>query len=650
MQERSDAQLLRDYAVEGSEEAFGRLVSRHAALVYAAARRQCESAETAREVSQQVFTDLARKAPVLSRQLAPAASIAGWLYRSTRFAVLNVLRTERRRRSHERVVMQQQDSLPDSTTTKREWDSIAPLLDEAMAELRAQDREAVLLRFFQHCDFATVGNALGVSADAAQKRVSRALERLRVRLAKRGVVVGGGALALALTNHATAGAPAGWAGAVTGAALQMAAAEPATLASGWLKALLWAKSHTAVTSVAGALILAGAVGVSISQQHSASAHARLPAGTNAAALSMGGSHGIVLASDGSLWSWGTNFLGWSVLGLGSVEFQPTLHQIGAGNDWIGIASSRTHCLALKSDGTIWGWGQNIYGQLGGGRGRANADRSEPVPTIWGEDWRQIAAGGSHSLGIKADGTLWSWGNNWAGQVGIGSTNREVRESTLVNSNTNWIRIWASGVQSVALQSDGSLWFWGSLTGSADDTNQMRVPTPVSPDTNWAEVGFGYFNAFAIKTDGTLWAWGRDAWIYTGGPKQLVNATPSRVGRDFDWKAISTSEGFYHLLQKTDGSLWAMDARDYMFINKSNYRPVEFKQIPIPGKVVSFDAAGQTGAALTEAGELWTWGEVFGESTRAYPRLNSLAQAIGWKTERFKGQRLVREKPWRLGVQ
>ena len=216
MQKKSDAQLLHEYAAQGSEPAFGEIVARHTGLVYSAGLRQCGSPEPAREIAQSVFINLARKARTLAVQLSPDASLAGWLYRGTRYAALHWLRDERRRQAHERLVM---ENFNPSSETSPDWDRVSPVLDEAMAELGDSDREAVLLRFFQNRDFHAVGLALGVSDDAAQKRVSRAVERLREFLAKRGVTVGASGLVVVISTNAVQVAPAGLMAIISGAAL-----------------------------------------------------------------------------------------------------------------------------------------------------------------------------------------------------------------------------------------------------------------------------------------------------------------------------------------------------------------------------------------------------------------------------------------------
>jgi alpha-tubulin suppressor-like RCC1 family protein len=422
-----------------------------------------------------------------------------------------------------------------------------------------------------------------------------------------------------------------------------------TMMKSGLELLAMTKAKAAILAGVCAAITIGAVLVYEPRQPDSGGRLRLPVGKGIPAIRMGGSHGLILASDGSLWSWGTNYVGWPVLGLGKIQTQKSLHRIGSETDWIGISSSSTHNLALKADGSMWAWGENLSGELGrGAPGRGDRMQSTPVPSAPGNDWGQVAAGGSHSLALKQDGTLWAWGNNSHGRLGIGSTDKKVYEVTQVGTVTNWTKVWSAGVQSVGQQSDGSLWFWGSLTGSSEDTNCFFVPTRVSDDTNWVDVGFGYFMVFAIKADGTLWAWGRNAGIYTGTPIQLLNPTPARVGTESNWQACSSSGSFGHLLQKKDGSLWILDASDYSRVNKASYRPIEFRRVNLQKEIAAFGAAGlATGVALTKDGEVWTWGRVFGEFTPARPQLQSLAKALGWKTKRFDSKPVIRDEPWLL---
>ncbi len=648
MTPRTDAELLRTYARDATEPAFGELVTRYTGLVYSAALRQCASPELAREVTQDVFTDLARKARTLAKNFSGDSTLGPWLYKSTRYAALNAARDERRRVARELTLMPELHGPPDEPA----WDRVAPVLDDAMAELNDAEREAVVLRYFQNLDFHAVGRALHVSDDTAQKRVSRAVERLRELIAKRGVTVGGSGLMILLAANSVQAAPIGLGATMLAVATKAGAAKAAfsTSTLGWM-----AVGQAKLACAVGVVVLLGVVAaVNLRDDGSrtgSGSRLRLPVGNGTAKISMGASHGFILASDGSLWCWGTNFAGWPVLGLGPVNFQPHLRRIGNDQDWVDISTSFTLALAIKSDGTIWGWGDNLRGQLGNGlSGRRNALKPLPVPTVPGNDWKQVAAGGSHSLALKNDGTLWAWGENWSGQTGLGLTNTRITTVTQVGTNADWIKVWAAGLQSAALRSDGSLWFWGHLVGDGSkDTNFFRVPSRVSADTNWLEASFGFFSIHAIKTDGTLWAWGRDAGMYTGQPIQRLNPTPVRVGTASDWQTGPTSEYFYRLLQKRDGSLWALDASDYMYLAKTNHLPAQWRRIPLKKKVVAFGATarGITGVALTDEGEVWTWGEVMGETTPGWPALQTMADKLGWKTGLFRSKPVVREDPWRL---
>lgn len=203
----SDADLLRDFAATGSEQAFTALVSRHANAVYAAAFRQTGNAHQAEEVMQAVFILLARKAPSVRSH----GVLLGWLLQATRFAAADLIKAERRRRLRETAAYQM-NLTPESATPSeldRLWDRVAPVLDACLARLRTADRDALLLRFFQNHSLAQVGEHLGIAEDAARKRVTRALDRLRSELAQAGAATPLTLLPEMLARDAVPGAPGG---------------------------------------------------------------------------------------------------------------------------------------------------------------------------------------------------------------------------------------------------------------------------------------------------------------------------------------------------------------------------------------------------------------------------------------------------------
>ena len=209
MQAPSDAELLADYATRRSEAAFARLVERYVALVHSAARRQVSDPQLAEEITQAVFIILARKAGSLTRQTV----LAGWLCRTAHFAARDALKAERRRRHREQLAAHM-DTTPDAA-----WQQLAPLLDETVAQLREADRNAIVLRYYEQRPLDEIGVALGIGADAAQKRVARALERLRAIFTKRGVTLTAAAVAGAVSANAVQAAPVGLAAKISAAAL-----------------------------------------------------------------------------------------------------------------------------------------------------------------------------------------------------------------------------------------------------------------------------------------------------------------------------------------------------------------------------------------------------------------------------------------------
>ncbi len=240
-----DATLLRRYAREGHEDAFAELVRRHLDLTWAAARRITGDPDLARDVAQTVFADLARKA----RHLPPDTVLPGWLYRAACLAARKALRGNRRRVERERQAMNDPSLQNDPAAEPVEFERLLPLLDEALAALRDTDRHAVVLRFLAGKGLAEVGRALGVNEDAARKRVTRAVEKLRVWFQRRGTAVSSGALVAALGAAGAQVAPAGLAATLATASLAGVGA------IGILETLALMKTKLALSTLAVAAVV-----------------------------------------------------------------------------------------------------------------------------------------------------------------------------------------------------------------------------------------------------------------------------------------------------------------------------------------------------------------------------------------------------------
>lgn len=215
-----DADLLRRYAEEGSEPAFTEVVRRHVGLVYGVALRRLDGeAQLAEDVTQRVFTDLARKAA----SLAGHPSLGAWLFRSARYAAAQAERAERRREAREQRA-HEMNQLTNHAGAEPDWSELRPVLDKAMEELSERERVALWLRFYEGKDFAEIGGRLRASEDAVRMRVERGLEKMRISLARRGVASTTTAVSSALAQVGGAAAPAGLTASVASAALAGAAA------------------------------------------------------------------------------------------------------------------------------------------------------------------------------------------------------------------------------------------------------------------------------------------------------------------------------------------------------------------------------------------------------------------------------------------
>jgi RNA polymerase sigma factor (sigma-70 family) len=233
MDAQTDAQLLRAYAEHRADAAFAELVRRHIDLVHSAARRMVGDTHLAEDVTQATFLALAKNAA----QLTERPVLAGWLHRTAQNIAAQTVRTDVRRRAREQEAAAMNELLADSgTVAPPAWSEIAPHLDAALGELTEPERDAVLLRYFQRQSARDMAQTLGISDEAAQKRVSRAVERLREFFAKRGVTVGAGGLAVVISANAVQAAPVGLAltistaAALTGTALVTTATVTATKA------------------------------------------------------------------------------------------------------------------------------------------------------------------------------------------------------------------------------------------------------------------------------------------------------------------------------------------------------------------------------------------------------------------------------------
>jgi RNA polymerase sigma factor (sigma-70 family) len=267
-----DIELLDRFARGHSEAAFARLVERHVSLVYSVALRCAGNPHAAEEITQAVFIILARKAKSLSSKTV----LSGWLHQTARLTAANYLRGEIRRRHHEQEAYMQ--TLLTESANDEAWQQLAPHLDDAIARLRAKDRDALILRYFENKSLREVGVVLGLEERAAQKRVNRAVEKLRNYFSKHGIALTTTIIAGAVSANSVQAAPIGMAGAITATVAKgsTVAASTLTLVKGTMKMMTWLKMKFALGVGAVVLLASGAATVAISQTNNSSADKLTP--------------------------------------------------------------------------------------------------------------------------------------------------------------------------------------------------------------------------------------------------------------------------------------------------------------------------------------------------------------------------------------
>jgi RNA polymerase sigma factor (sigma-70 family) len=261
MMMNDDMALVREFADGQSDRAFETLVARHIHLVHSAALRRVRDPHLAEEITQAVFIILARKAG----SLAEKTILSGWLYRTAQYASADALKMQRRRQRREQEA-HMQSILENSGPQNETWNELAPLLDEAMLRLRQTDRDAVVLRYFENKSLREVGGALGLQERAAQKRIARALEKLRTFFEKRGVTLSAAAIAGAVSANSVQAAPVALTKSVTAVAIAkgaVASGSTITIIKGALKLMAWSKAKITIVTVVGILLAAGTVTVAL---------------------------------------------------------------------------------------------------------------------------------------------------------------------------------------------------------------------------------------------------------------------------------------------------------------------------------------------------------------------------------------------------
>jgi len=275
-------------------------------------------------------------------------------------------------------------------------------------------------------------------------------------------------------------------------------------------------------------------------------------------------HTIAIKGDGSLWGWGEN--GDHQIGLGDTTDKKVPTQIGNDTNWVAVAASGTHSMALKSDGSLWAWGSNSSGQLGD-----NTQVDKVVPTRIGtaNNWAKIAINQGVSWAIKTDGTLWGWG----GAYGFGDSANRLVPTQL--GTATYKEVSTGSGHTLAIKTDNTLWAWGWNNNGAVGNNSTTtvIYSPVQVGTSaWQFVEANQANSIGIKTDGTLWGWGFNTDNRIGVGTSVNIKTPTQIGTANNWAKAQMGIG-QTVAIKTDGSLWGwgFNTEGELSLGNQNFR-------------------------------------------------------------------------------
>ena len=321
--------------------------------------------------------------------------------------------------------------------------------------------------------------------------------------------------------------------------------------------------------------------------------------------------GPVLAA---LYSWGRNTNTRLGAGLSATESRSSPVSVTGGyTDWLQVAAGGFHSVGIRANGTAWAWGDGAQGKLGTNN---DNDATGPTAVVGGFTWIQISSG-LHTGAIRSDGTAWCWGYNNSGQLGNDSIVTRSSPVSVVGGFTDWTQISAATYRHTAgLRADGSIWCWGRNTEGqlGDDTKvSSRSPVSVVGGFAWTQVSAGFTHNIAIQANGTAWGWGGGVFGAIGqgsyGSASQRSSPMSVVGDFSDWAQVSAGRN-HSLGVRANGSLWAWGRNNSGQLGNNNSSINRSSPISVIGGFtdwVQVSAGNQNSAALRANGTAWTWG-------------------------------------------
>jgi len=334
---------------------------------------------------------------------------------------------------------------------------------------------------------------------------------------------------------------------------------------------------------------------------------------NAAKLAVGSYH-VLMVADGKLYGWGDNTQGQLATGKESIEYAPI--RIGNDANWKAVTAANFHSIGLKTNGTLWAWGWGNSHEMG--LGQATSKTNKPLQIGKDTNWISVSTAPDNTVALKSDGSLWVWGNNVNGQLGVGKTpNSAVYTPTRVGKSNDWASAIASQHIILAIRTDGSLWVWGrrggsSIYGMDIPDNVIPEPRQIGTEKNWSRIfvhnRHGGAAVIAEKTDGSLWIWGDNRYgkLGTGNTNKIVE--PIRLNIPGSIKDCAIGHN-HTIMVKQDGSIWHsgnfLQNVDVRAGQKSN--SLVFVPLGFPGRWTGVYKGMNFTLLTDQAGNIWTLG-------------------------------------------
>jgi alpha-tubulin suppressor-like RCC1 family protein len=316
---------------------------------------------------------------------------------------------------------------------------------------------------------------------------------------------------------------------------------------------------------------------------------------------------IGLKTNGTIWGCGSNLYG--QLGLGDTNYRYIPTSVGTVSDWSTVAAGGYYTISRKSNNTLWAWGRNRYGQLGLGD---TFDRTTPTQVGTNSDWSLLAGGYAHTIARKTNNTIWTWGSNTYGQLGLGDTIDRWTPTSL-GTVSDWAKITTGGYYTITRKTNGTIWTWGSNTYGQlglGDTNNRTTPTSLGTVSDWSTIAAGKWHTLACKSNKTFWSWGYNRYAQLGLGNFTDRSIPTQVGTDSDWAAAAG--GKYHTMGiKTNGTIWAWGSNGAGQLGLTDY-PLQQTLPTLIGEQTDWSGEMALGdyhtLIIKTRNTLWTWGQ------------------------------------------